>query len=198
MIHRRRPTEVQDQVQAVPPQLQLQPKAEPEVEVEAEVREEEPNEASSTTSEISAIEPAVDPAAEPAVDEVEEYHFIPEPAPPLVARMPTPPPETHCFPTPPLPREPTPQSAHSAPSSMENFDPRYPHLRLLLIPTYRGRTLRADQSDDGPRFYDDAAVFVGRLVKGQETEQSLFERFSRYGQIVSSLLGRNSGNKLIL
>lgn len=66
------------------------------------------------------------------------------------------------------------------------LDSRYPHLRKVLIPTYRGRTLREDLAEDRPRWFDDAAVFVGRLVKGQETEISLFNRFSQYGQMVSS------------
>lgn len=65
------------------------------------------------------------------------------------------------------------------------IDPRYPHLRKVIVPTYRGRTLREDLSEDTPRYFDDAAVFAGRLVKEMETEQSLHHRFSRYGQIAS-------------
>lgn len=79
-------------------------------------------------------------------------------------------------------------SAKPAISSLpaDIIDPRYPHLRKRIIPMYRGRTLREDLSEENPRFFDDAAVFVGRLVKEQETEESLFRRFSRYGQVVSS------------
>lgn len=35
------------------------------------------------------------------------------------------------------------------------------------------------------RYIDQSAVFVGRLVKEVETEQSLLERFSQYGPVVS-------------
>jgi hypothetical protein len=81
---------------------------------------------------------------------------------------------------------PCPTQAQSA-LRPDIMDPRYPHLRKCVIPTYRGRTLREDLSEDTPRYFDDAAVFAGRLVKELETEQSLYHRFSRYGQIVSWL-----------
>jgi hypothetical protein len=79
---------------------------------------------------------------------------------------------------------PSPPALAQAP--LDFIDPRYPHLRRRLVPTYRGRTLREDVQEETTRFFDDAAVFVGRLVKEVETEQTLFERFSRYGEIVRS------------
>jgi hypothetical protein len=38
------------------------------------------------------------------------------------------------------------------------------------------------------RYIDRAAIFVGRLVKGQETRESLLTRFTRYGRVVSGSL----------
>lgn len=58
-------------------------------------------------------------------------------------------------------------------------------LAKRLVPTYKGRTLREDNTEDIPKFFDDAAVFVSQLVKAQESEITLFQRFSRYGQVVS-------------
>lgn len=68
---------------------------------------------------------------------------------------------------------------------LDEFDPRYPHLRRRFLPTYRGRRLRHESVNGVPRFVDDLGVFVGKLVKEKETEESIFRRFSKYGQIVS-------------
>ena len=55
-----------------------------------------------------------------------------------------------------------------------------------MIPVYKGRALKEEpQSDGSVRYTDDAAIFIGRLVKTQETKESLFRRFERYGNIVS-------------
>lgn len=72
-------------------------------------------------------------------------------------------------------------------------DPTYPHLRRFLVHTYRGRTLREDMTTGEPRYFDDSAIFVGKLVKQHETVQTLFERFARYGNIVSLKIIRGSG-----
>lgn len=37
------------------------------------------------------------------------------------------------------------------------------------------------------RYIDEAAVFVGRLVKEKETEATLLQRFQKYGNVVSTL-----------
>jgi hypothetical protein len=66
--------------------------------------------------------------------------------------------------------------------SMEEF----PHLQRSVVLTYRGRIIRQEDHQDGqPRYIDDAAIFVGRLVKEQENTMSLLKRFERYGKIVS-------------
>ena len=57
-------------------------------------------------------------------------------------------------------------------------------LRRALVPTYKGRVLREDMSTGEARYIDDAAVFVGRLIKAAETRETLFRRFERYGKIV--------------
>lgn len=46
--------------------------------------------------------------------------------------------------------------------------------------------MREEVEDGVSRYIDDAAVFVGRLVKTQETQLTLFKRFERYGKIVSA------------
>lgn len=61
----------------------------------------------------------------------------------------------------------------------------HPSLTRALIPTYKGRRLEELIVDGQARFVDKAAIFVGRLVKLQETKDSLFHRFTRYGNIVS-------------
>jgi hypothetical protein len=82
------------------------------------------------------------------------------------------------------------------PSQVTNFsstpvggssDPQYPGLIKRVIPTYKGRSLREDSSTGETKYYDECAVFVGRLVKGQETELTLLRRFARYGDIVSGM-----------
>jgi hypothetical protein len=50
---------------------------------------------------------------------------------------------------------------------------------------YKNRILREDLSTGEAQFYDDAAVFVGRIVKEVETDITLLRRFSKYGPIVS-------------
>lgn len=98
------------------------------------------------------------------------------------------PPQLHT-PLPPAP--PTYPSVSPLPNTDSPFvqHHHYPQLRKQVIPTYRGRTLREDLTGETPRFFDDAAVFAGRIVKEMETEQTLYQRFSRYGQIVSQLVG---------
>ncbi|EIW73610.1 hypothetical protein TREMEDRAFT_17955, partial [Tremella mesenterica DSM 1558] len=59
----------------------------------------------------------------------------------------------------------------------------YPHLTRAILPTYKGRVLAREEDESGERYIDKAAVFVGRLVKSQENDQSLFQRFSKYGRI---------------
>ncbi|KAL7423191.1 hypothetical protein Q5752_002491 [Cryptotrichosporon argae] len=71
----------------------------------------------------------------------------------------------------------------SGPTLHTTFDPRYPHLRKAVIHTYKGRILREDTSAGVIRYIDDSAVFVGRLVKGQETTSTLLQRFGRYGRV---------------
>ncbi|WOO77702.1 uncharacterized protein LOC62_01G001264 [Vanrija pseudolonga] len=69
-----------------------------------------------------------------------------------------------------------------SPSSPEFI---HPHLRAQVLPTYKGRLLREEYVDGEPKYFDDAAIFVGRLVKNQETHLSLLKRFERYGKIVT-------------
>lgn len=68
---------------------------------------------------------------------------------------------------------------------VEEVDPRYPHLRRRLLPTYRGRPLRHETVGGVDRFVDDLGIFVNKLVKEKETEATIFRRFSKYGHIVS-------------
>jgi hypothetical protein len=67
----------------------------------------------------------------------------------------------------------------------DSSDPHYPGLIKRVIPTYKGRSLREETSTGDTKYYDECAVFVGRLAKGQETELTLWRRFARYGDIVS-------------
>lgn len=85
--------------------------------------------------------------------------------------------------TPPLTPPPSPPHAPIELSS------EYAHLRKLLAPTYRGRLLKeVHASGDGQtRYIDESAVFVGRVVKERESEVSLFQRFAKYGPVVSRL-----------
>jgi hypothetical protein len=75
----------------------------------------------------------------------------------------------------------SPLSARSLPSE-------YAGLTKTLAPTYRGRLLKEERVDGGSRFVDECAVFVGRLVKGEETQSTLYQRFAKYGRIVCYLL----------
>jgi hypothetical protein len=63
----------------------------------------------------------------------------------------------------------------------------YPHLAKVVAPTYRGRLLNEEMHKGEVRYIDPSAVFVGRLVKEQETEATLLQRFGKYGQVVSFL-----------
>lgn len=76
-----------------------------------------------------------------------------------------------------LPLKPAPQLPHVD-------DHQYPHLVPQVMLTYRGRLIREEVVDGQPRYIDDAAIFVGRLVKEQENTMSLLSRFERYGKIV--------------
>lgn len=76
----------------------------------------------------------------------------------------------------------------SPPHGPIDLPSEYPHLRKLLAPTYRGRLLTEEKLGDGEvRYTDQSAVFVGRVVKEQESDASLFQRFAKYGPIVRDL-----------
>lgn len=83
-------------------------------------------------------------------------------------------------------RDPSVSQAPSESQHSMSTDAQYPHLVRSLVPTYRGRQLREEVQDGVSRYIDDAAVFVGRLSKTQETQLTLFKRFERYGKIVSA------------
>jgi hypothetical protein len=61
----------------------------------------------------------------------------------------------------------------------------YSHLERKVVLTYRGRLIREELDDGQARYIDDAAIFVGRLVKEQENTLSLLKRFENYGKVVS-------------
>ena len=56
-----------------------------------------------------------------------------------------------------------------------------------MLPIYKGRALKEITSDGEVRYIDEAAIFVGRLVKTAETKDTLLRRFQLYGKIVSTL-----------
>ncbi|OCF31312.1 hypothetical protein I316_07098 [Kwoniella heveanensis BCC8398] len=98
--------------------------------------------------------------------------------------------------SPPAPTEATPPLDHpsanpmSIPVTMQaetsfGYSPTHPLLRRQLIHTYRGRVLVEDLSSGEPKYIDERAVFVGRLVKGSETSATLLKRFEKYGRICS-------------
>lgn len=60
--------------------------------------------------------------------------------------------------------------------------PTSPSLKRRIMPTYKGRPVRADMWRGEPRFIDDAAVYVGGLPL-TETEQTILERFSKHGKV---------------
>ncbi|ORY31414.1 hypothetical protein BCR39DRAFT_465791 [Naematelia encephala] len=62
-------------------------------------------------------------------------------------------------------------------------DRYHPSLRRVLMYTYKGRRLEERMVNGEPKYFDRAAVFVGRLVKEQETKETLFHRFRKYGAI---------------
>lgn len=68
------------------------------------------------------------------------------------------------------------------------------NLKHRVIPTYKGRQLRKTLWAGQLRFIDDAAVYITNLSH-RETEGSLVERFSKYGEIsgVEMELGRRRG-----
>lgn len=67
----------------------------------------------------------------------------------------------------------------------QDLPSEYPHLRKTIAPTYRSRLLKVEVVDGEKRYFDESAVFVGRLVKEEETEESLLHRFGHYGPVVS-------------
>lgn len=62
----------------------------------------------------------------------------------------------------------------------------YPTLIRQVVLTYQGRRLREEIVDGTIRYVDDAGVFIGGLVREQETDLSLLKRFEQYGKIVSA------------
>ncbi|WVQ96814.1 hypothetical protein IAU59_003921 [Kwoniella sp. CBS 9459] len=78
---------------------------------------------------------------------------------------------------------PTPLAAMSHPAPQFGLSPTHPMLRRGLIHTYRGRMLTEDVSTGEPRYFDERAIFVGRLVKGLETAATLLQRFAKYGKV---------------
>lgn len=89
----------------------------------------------------------------------------------------------------PDPQASPPQPAPVTPSrdaSVPHPDEHFPNLVRKVVLTYRGRIVREEFVDGQPRYIDDAAIFVGRLVKEQETTISLLKRFERHGKIVGS------------
>jgi len=77
-----------------------------------------------------------------------------------------------------------PASLPAKPAESGLQSDEFPHLERKVVLTYRGRVLREEVVDGQPRYIDDAAIFVGRLVKEQETSLTLLKRFERYGKIV--------------
>lgn len=66
----------------------------------------------------------------------------------------------------------------------------HPHLRRQLVLMHRGRLLREEFIEGQPRYIDDAAIFVSRLVRDSETIHTLHRRFAAYGAIVTVELNR--------
>ena len=79
------------------------------------------------------------------------------------------------------------EPAPISPLSARSLPSEYAGLTKTLAPTYKGRLLKEERSDGGSRFVDECAIFVGRLVKGVETEFTLLDRFAKYGRIVCHL-----------
>lgn len=64
---------------------------------------------------------------------------------------------------------------------------QHPFLTKSTLFTYKGRVLEQSMGQDGEVIYvDRAAVFVGRIAKGVETQNTLLQRFARYGKVVSN------------
>ena len=78
------------------------------------------------------------------------------------------------------------EPAPISPLSARSLPSEYAGLTKTLAPTYKGRLLKEERSEGGSRFVDECAIFVGRLVKGVETEFTLLDRFAKYGRIVCS------------
>ncbi|KAK4685430.1 hypothetical protein P7C73_g4715, partial [Tremellales sp. Uapishka_1] len=88
----------------------------------------------------------------------------------------------------------TPRTPISAPETpMTNippvitYSPTHPGLRKEIFPMYKGRLLKKEEDPDDPaaepRYFDERAVHVGRLVKDQENNVTLARRFAKYGNI---------------
>ncbi|WWC88819.1 uncharacterized protein L201_003732 [Kwoniella dendrophila CBS 6074] len=84
---------------------------------------------------------------------------------------------------PPSPVTPLAQSSGLYGSAINGYSPNHPHLRRMIIHTYKGRPLVEDTSSGQPKYVDDRAIFVGKLVKHAETGATLLKRFERYGRI---------------
>ncbi|BEI94193.1 uncharacterized protein CcaverHIS019_0606520 [Cutaneotrichosporon cavernicola] len=79
---------------------------------------------------------------------------------------------------------PTP-AEDTGPSRPSSTGSTCPGLVRKLVPMYRGRLLREEIINGRSRFVDDAAIFVGRITKEQETQLTLLKRFERYGRIAA-------------
>ncbi|BEJ17110.1 hypothetical protein CspHIS471_0605110 [Cutaneotrichosporon sp. HIS471] len=73
----------------------------------------------------------------------------------------------------------------TGPSRPSSTGSTCPGLVRKLVPMYRGRLLREEIINGQSRFVDDAAIFVGRITKEQETQLTLLKRFERYGRIAA-------------
>lgn len=62
-------------------------------------------------------------------------------------------------------------------------DAASPNLKRRIVPTYKGRPVRADLWHGQRRFYDDAAVFVTGIPL-EEPEHRIRERFSKHGKVI--------------
>ncbi|WRT67642.1 uncharacterized protein IL334_004614 [Kwoniella shivajii] len=85
---------------------------------------------------------------------------------------------------------PTPNSHTPIPNQQygyapSGYSPNHPHLRRSLVHTYKGRPLIEDITSSEPKYIDERAVFVGKLVKTSETGSTLFNRFEKYGKIAT-------------
>ncbi|WVQ72880.1 hypothetical protein IAR50_002441 [Cryptococcus sp. DSM 104548] len=98
-------------------------------------------------------------------------------------------PQDHSSPSPPDPAIHIPtilQNTLSSPSmpTILGSSPTHPTPRRALVHSSRGRTLVQDNSTGEARFLDECAVFVGRVNKDLESNESLQKRFEKYGRIM--------------